>query len=118
MRHPQEDVRENNYQSVAHSRWGCKEHVVVVPKRRRRQLSGQIRRHLGALSHARARQKECQIIEGPVMPDPVHLCIASPPKVAAAQGLGVLKGKSAMAIARQFGGKGRNFPGEHCWARG
>jgi putative transposase len=109
---------ENNYQSLAHSRWECKYHVVFVPKRRRRQLYGQIRRQLGALCHARARQKECQIIEGHVMPDHVHRCIAIPPKVAVAQVIGFLKGKSAIAIARQFGGKERNFTGEHFWARG
>jgi putative transposase len=109
---------ENNYQSLAHSRWECKYHVVFVPKRRRRQLYGQIRRHLGALFHALARQKECQIIEGHVMPDHVHMGIAIPPKVAGAQVIGFLKGKSAIAIARQFGGKERNFTGEHFWARG
>ena len=111
---------ENNYQSLAHSRWECQYHVVFVPKRRRRQLYGQIRRHLGAIFHALARQKECQIIEGHVMPDHVHMCIAIPPKIAVAQVIGFLKGKgkSAIAIARQFGGKERNFTGEHFWARG
>ena len=109
---------ENNYQSLAHSRWECKYHVVFVPKRRRRQLYGQIRRQLGAIFHALARQKECQIIEGHVMPDHIHMCIAIPPKVAVAQVIGFLKGKSAIAIARQFGGKERNFTGEHFWARG
>lgn len=109
---------ENDYRSLAHSRWDCKYHVVFVPKRRRRQLYGQIRRQLGAIFHALARQKECQIIEGHVMPDHVHMCIAIPPKVAVAQVIGFLKGKSAIAIARQFGGKERNFTGEHFWARG
>ena len=109
---------ENDYQSLAHSKWECKYHVVFVPKRRRRQLYGQIRRQLGAIFHALARQKECQIIEGHVMPDHVHMCIAIPPKVAVAQVIGFLKGKSAIAIARQFGGKERNFTGEHFWARG
>ena len=109
---------ENDYQSLAHSRWDCKYHVVFVPKRRRRQLYEQIRRQLGAIFHALARQKECQIIEGHVMPEHVHMGIAIPPKVAVAQVMGFLKGKSAIAIARQFGGKERNFTGEHFWARG
>ena len=109
---------ENDYQSLAHSRWECKSHVVCVPKRRRHQLYGQIRRQLGAIFPALARQKECQILEGHVMPDPVPRCIAIPPKLAVAQGSGVLKGKSASASARQFGGKERNFTGEHFWARG
>jgi putative transposase len=109
---------ENGYQSLAHSRWDCKYHVIFVPKRRRRQLYGQIRRQLGAIFHALARQKECQIIEGHVMPDHVHMCLTIPPKYAVAQVIGFLKGKSAIAIARQFGGKERNFTGEHFWARG
>ena len=109
---------ENDYRSLAHSKWDCKYHVIFVPKRRRRQLYGQIRRQLGAIFHALARRKECQIIEGHVMPDHVHMCIAIPPKVAVAQVIGFLKGKSAIAIARQFGGKERNFTGEHFWARG
>lgn len=118
MRQPEEDVRENDYQSLAHSRWDCKYHVVFVPNRRRHRLYGQMRRQWGAIFHALARQKECQIIEGHVMPDHVHMGIAIPPKVAVAQGMGFLKGKSAIAIARQFGGKERNFTGEHFWARG
>jgi len=109
---------ENSHQSLAHSRWDCKYHVVFVPKRRRRQLYGQIRRQLGGIFHALARQKECVIVEGHVMPDHVHMCIAIPPKYAVAQVIGFLKGKSAIAIARQFGGKERNFTGEHFWARG
>jgi putative transposase len=109
---------ENDYRSLAHSKWDCMYHVIFVPKRRRRQLYGQIRRQLGAIFHALARQKECQIIEGHVMPDHVHMCIAIPPKVAVAQVIGFLKGKSAIAIARQFGDKERNFTGEHFWARG
>ena len=109
---------EDRYQSLAHSRWDCKYHIVFVPKRRRRQLYGQIRRQLGAIFHALARQKECQIVAGHLLPAQVHICIAIPPKHAVAQVIGFLKGKSAIAIARQFGGKERNFTGEHFWARG
>ena len=53
------------YQSLSHSKWDCKYHVVFVPKRRRKVIFGQTRRHLGPIFHALARQKECQIIEGP-----------------------------------------------------
>ena len=68
--------------------------------------------------HELARQKECQIVEGHVMPDHVHMCIQIPPKYAVASIIGFLKGKSAIAIAREFTGKERNFTGEHFWARG
>ena len=107
-----------NYQSLSHSKWDCKYHVVFVPKFRRKALFGQIRRHLGAIFHELARQKESQIVEGQVMPDHVHMCLAIPPKYAVASVIGFMKGKSAIAIARQFGGKERNYAGEHFWARG
>ncbi len=64
------------------------------------------------------RQKECRKVEGHLMPDHVHMCIEIPPKFPVSSILGFLKGKSAIAIAREFGGKLRNFTGEHFWARG
>ena len=107
-----------SFQSMSHSKWDCKYHVVFIPKRRRKAVSGNIRKHPGAIFHELARQKECQIIEGHLMPDNVHMCIAIPPKYAVASVIGFLKGKSAIAIARQFGGRERDFTGEHFWARG
>jgi putative transposase len=68
--------------------------------------------------HELARQKECQVIEGHLVHDHVHRCIKIPPKYAVVSVIGFLKGKSALAIARQFGGKVRNLTGEHFWARG
>jgi len=105
------------YQSLSHSKWDCKYHVVFVPKRRRKAIFGQARGQLGAIFHALARQRECQIIEGHLMPDHVHICIAIAPKHPVASVIGFLKGKSAITIAR-LSGKERNFTGEHFWARG
>src|SRR5215469_16475265 len=102
---------------LAHSKWDCKDHVVFVPKRRRKVIFGQLRRQLGAVFHTLAKQKECQIVEGHLMPDHVHMCIAIPPKPPVASVIGFFKGKSAIAIARMCG-KERNFSGEHFWARG
>ena len=106
------------YQSLSHSRWDCKYHVVFVPKRRRKALFGSIRKKLGGVFHELARQKECRIVQGHLLPDHVHMCIEIPPKYAVASIVGFLKGKSAIAIAREFTGKERNFTGEHFWARG
>ena len=85
------------YQSLSHSKWDCKYHVVFVPKRRRKAIFGQARNQLGPIFHALARQKECEIIEGHLMPDHVHMCIAIPPKHPVASVIGFLKGKSAIA---------------------
>src|SRR5256714_15192844 len=81
------------YQRLAHSSWDCKYHVVFVPKRRRKVLFGQARRKLGEVFHALARQKECQIIEGHLLLDHVHMCIAIPPKYPVAFVIGFLKGE-------------------------
>ena len=106
------------YRSLSHSKWDCKYHVVFIPKRGRKALFGRARHQLGQIFHALARQKECQILEGHLMTDHVHMCIAIPPKYPVASVIGFLKGKSAIAIARQLCGRERNFTGEHLWARG
>ena len=107
-----------SFQSMSHSKWDCKYHVVFIPKRRRKAMFGNLRKQLGTIFHELARQKECTIIEGHLMPDHVHMCIAIPPKYAVASVIGFIKGKSAIAIARQFTGRERNYTGEHFWARG
>src|ERR1051325_11947641 len=106
------------WKSLAHSRWECKYHVVFVPKYRRKAVYGEIRASLGGIFHELARQKECRIVEGHLLADHVHMCIEVPPKHAVASVIGFLKGKRAIAIARQVGGHDRNFSGEHFWARG
>ena len=112
-----EEVKQG-YQSLSHSKWDCKYPIVFIPQKRRRALFGQVRRHVGKIFQALAQQKEGQILEGHLLPDHVQMCIASPPKHPVASVIGFLKGKSAIAVARQFGGKDRNFTGEHLWARG
>lgn len=106
-----------DYQSLNHTRWDCKYHVVYIPKKRKKKLFGALRRHLGALFHELALHKESTIVEGHVMPDHVHMCISIPPKYAVSNVVGYIKGKSAILIARQFG-KRRNFTGQAFWARG
>lgn len=105
-------------QSLAHSRWDCKYHVVFIPQYRRKAIYGEVRQLLGEVFHELARQKECRIIEGHLLADHVHMCIEIPPKHAVASVIGFLKGKSALALARRVQEKDRNFVGEHFWARG
>jgi putative transposase len=108
----------NEYQSLSHTKWECKYHVVFIPKGRRKALSDRLRVALGEVFRELARQKESKIEEGHLRPDHVHMLITIPPKDAVAQVVGYLKGKSAIDIARTFGGKVRNFVGEQFWARG
>jgi putative transposase len=107
------------YQSLAHSKWDCKYHLLLVPKRRRKAIFGLTCRQMGAIFHALARQKECQILEG-------HRCWTRcpcawrnsiPPQHPVASGIGFHQGKSAIAMAGLHG-RDRDFWGEPFWARG
>jgi putative transposase len=107
-----------DYKSLTHTRWDCKYHVVFIPKKRQKVIYGQLRKHLGEILHELAKRKGVEILEGHLMRDHIHMCLMIPPKYAVSNVVGHLKGKSAIAIARQFKGKQRNFNGEHFWARG
>ena len=105
-------------ESLSHSKWECKYHVVFIPKCRRRTLYEQLRRDLGEVFRTLAEHKESRIEEGHLMLDHVHMLIAIPPKYAVSQVIGYLKGKSAIHIARTYAERRRNFVGQHVWARG
>jgi putative transposase len=108
----------NEYQSLSHTKYECKYHVVFIPKGRRKVLYGQLRQYLGEVFRELARQKESRVEEGHLQPDHVHMLISIPPKYAVAQVVGYIKGKSAIHIARTYGGQQQNFVGENFWARG
>jgi putative transposase len=108
----------DDYESLNHTKWECKYHVVFIPKCRRKKLYQQLRQDLGEVFRQLAQRKECQILEGHLVVDHVHMLISIPPKYAVAQVIGYIKGKSAIHIARTAGGRPRNFTGEHFWARG
>ncbi len=105
-------------ESLNHSVWECKYHVVFIPKCRRKALYGELRRHLGKLFRSLAIQKESRVEEGHLMVDHVHMLLSIPPKYAVSHVVGFLKGKSAIHLARVYGERKRNFVGEHFWARG
>ena len=108
----------DDYESLNHTKWECKYHVVFIPKCRRKMLYQQLRRTWGRCFASWREQKECQILEGHLVVDHVHMLISIPPKYSVAQVMGYIKGKSAIHIARTAGGRQRNFTGEHFWARG
>ena len=105
-------------ESLSHSRWDCKYHIVFIPKCRRRTLYSELRPHLGEVFRRLASQKESRIIEGHLMLDHVHMLISIPPKYSVSQVIGYIKGKSAIHLARVYGERKRNFVGQHFWARG
>jgi len=108
----------DEYESLKHTKWECKYHVVFIPKCRRKVLYAGLRGYLGEIFRPLAEQKESRVEEGHLLPDHVHMLIAIPPKYAVAQVIGYIKGKSAIHLARVYGERERNFVGPHFWARG
>jgi putative transposase len=106
------------YETLKHTTWDWKYHVVFIPKYRRKALYAQLRRDLGPVFRDLAEQKECTVEEGHLMPDHVHMMLSVPPKYAVSSVMGFIKGKSAIHIARVYAGRRRNFVGQHFWARG
>jgi len=86
-----------DYESLKHTRWECKYHVIFIPKWRKKRIYGQLRKDLGTVLRELARHRECEIEEGHLMADHVHMLVSIPPK---------------------YMGKRQNFVGQNFWARG
>lgn len=107
----------HDWQSLSHVRWDCKYHVVFIPKYRKKNLYGRLRRNVGKILRELARQRGVEILEGHLMPDHVHILLSIPPKFSVANTVGFLKGKSAVRIHRELLGEKR-MSGLHFWATG
>ena len=83
----------DEFESLSHSKWGCKYHVVFIPKFRRKVLYGELRKHLGEVFRKLAEQRESRVEEGHLMPDHVHMLLSIPPKYAVSQVVGYMKGQ-------------------------
>jgi len=84
----------DKFESLSHTAWDCKYHVVFIPKCRRRTLYGQLRQHLGEVFRKLASQRESRVEEGHLMPDHVHMMLSIPPKYAVSQVVGFIKGRA------------------------
>ena len=105
-------------ESLSHTKSECKYHVVFIPKCCIKTLYGELRRHLGEVFRKLAEQKESWIEEGHLLPDHVHMMTAIPPKYAASQVIGFIKGKSAIHLARVYGGEKEELCGSAFLGRG
>ena len=89
------------WQSLAHVKWECKYHVVIVPKYRRKVLFGHVRKRIGKIFRQLCRQKDIELVEGHALLEHVHMVLSIPPKLSVAMAVGYLKGKSAIQIHRE-----------------
>ena len=108
----------NTPESLKHTKWECKYHIVWIPKYRKKSLYKDLRKYLGEMLKDLASQKESKILEGHLMLDHVHILISIPPKYSVSQVVGFIKGKSAISIARTCIGRRKNFTGQRFRARG
>src|SRR2546430_5004770 len=105
-------------ETLRHTKWDCKYHVVFIPKYRRKALYHELQRHLGEVFRALAEQKECRIEEGHVMADHVHMLLSIPPKYSVAQVVGFIKANAAIHVAGKFRLRPKDSTENHFWARG
>ena len=108
-------MREWNNQS--HVKWYCRYHIVIVPKYRQKSMYGALRKDIGLILKELCRRFEVELIEGHVLRDHVHMCIAIPPKLSVSNVIGKLKGKSTILINQKYV-RQRNFRGLNFWSRG
>ena len=107
----------HEWESLAHVRWECKYHVVIIPKYRRKVIYGRLKKQIGVILRELCRQKGVELLEGHLMPDHIHMCLSIPPKYSVAHTIGFLKGKSAVRIHRELLHE-RRMTGLHFWATG
>ena len=107
-----------NDQSLNHTRWNCKYHVVFAPKFRRKLIYGEYRKVIGDILRKLCDYKGIEIVEANACVDHIHMCIKIPPKYSVAQIMGYLKGKSALMIFEQFPHQRYKFGNRHFWCIG
>ena len=105
-------------QSLSHSKWLCKYHIVFTPKYRRKVIYYQLRADIQKIIKDLCKWKGIEIIEGNMMPDHIHLLLSIPPKYSVSQIMGYLKGKSAMMIFERHANLKYKFGNRHFWAEG
>ena len=104
--------------SLAHSSWNCKYHIVFAPKYRRRVFFGQKRREIGAILRQLCEWREVNIIEAEVCPDHIHMLISVPPKFSVSQIMGYLKGKSSVMIYQKYANMKYRYRHREFWCTG
>ncbi|MHB9293473.1 putative REP-associated tyrosine transposase [Hollandina sp. SP2] len=107
------------WQSLAHTKWECKYHGVIVPKYRKKALYGKRRKRIGAIIRELCRYKGIEILDAHAMPDHIHMCLSVPPQYSIAMTIGYLKGKSAIRIHKEEAGREpQGFTNKDFWIRG
>jgi len=108
----------NKTDSLAHTKWMCKYHIVFAPKYRRKVIYNQTRKDIGQIMQELCKYKGVEIIEGHMMPDHIHMLLSIPPKYSISSVMGYLKGKSALMIFERHANLKYKYGNRHFWCEG
>ena len=109
---------EHDIDSLAHSKWNCKYHIVFAPKYRRQEIYGQIYKDIGQILRKLCEQKKVEIIEAEACKDHIHMLVCIPPSMSVASFVGYLKGKSSLMIFDRHANLKYKYGNRHFWCRG
>ena len=104
--------------SLAHTQWECKYHIVFAPKYRRQIIYGKIKQDIGQMIRKLCEYKDVEIIEAEACKDHIHMLVAIPPKYSVSQFMGYLKGKSSLMIFEKYANLKYKYGNRHFWCRG
>jgi putative transposase len=110
--------KNDDINSLPHSKWRCHYHVVFAPKYRRQAIYGKIKGDIGKIIRQLCDQKGIEIIEAELCPDHIHMLISIPPKYSVAQIMGYIKGKSSLMIFDRHANMKYRYGNRHFWCRG
>ena len=108
----------NDINSLSHTKWNCKYHIVFAPKYRRKVIKKKKRQEIGAILRKLCKWKGVQILEAEVCPDHVHMLVEIPPKMSVSSFMGYLKGKSSLMIYEKWGNAKYKYRNRQFWCRG
>ena len=104
--------------SLAHTQWNCKYHIVFAPKFRRQIIYGRLRASIGRILRELCERKHVEIVEANACPDHIHMLVKIPPKISVSEFMGYLKGKSSLMIFDQHANLKYKYGNRHFWCRG
>ena len=108
----------NDNNSLAHTKWNCKYHIVFAPKYRRQAIYGKVKVEIGKILRELCQRKQVEIIEAEACPDHIHMLISIPPKLSVSAFMGYLKGKSSLIIFDKFANLKYKYGNRQFWCRG
>ena len=108
----------NDVNSLAHTSWNCKYHIVFAPKYRRQIIYGRLKNEIGKILRILCERKGVEIIEAQACPDHIHMLVSIPPKYSVSEFMGYLKGKSSLMIFDQFANMKYRYGNRQFWCRG